>query len=404
MHILILDLTHGGDVLAERYIRKGHEVTAVDIYGLAKDSDLELLRSRGIIAEREVPVGHYDLLVSPVHCPDSYISGASYGQRMNFHQAVGSLVDNGIRRVEVTGVKGKTTACYLLARILSMDGSRVLLHTSRARESWEDGEGTVLDDSVSIAPTSLLTLPEEGYDVIVAEVSLGGSGEAALSLMTNLAEDYPIANGTRRASEAKASVFNPKGVNLIPSNEMDVWQGHAPPGVKGYGGEVDFLSPPILGGPQIIEVMDEVLELSPDSLLWIARGSLDAAVAASISLGVSKDAILEGLRGFKGVTGRCQYSSINGTHVVTERNPGISSLSMGHMLGQISRENDLKGALIVVIPANRKVCEKMDLVEMETHASSHGAEMMVCDGDPPDLQSLAEDRHTILVFQKEAYQ
>ena len=41
----------------------------------------------------------------------------------------------------------------------------------------------------SIAPPMLLTLPKGEYDVMVCEVSLGGSGKADIGCITNLLED-----------------------------------------------------------------------------------------------------------------------------------------------------------------------------------------------------------------------
>ena len=47
MNVLVLDLTHGGDVLALTYRSRGEEVTAVDVYGTAEQYMIDHLRNEG---------------------------------------------------------------------------------------------------------------------------------------------------------------------------------------------------------------------------------------------------------------------------------------------------------------------------------------------------------------------
>lgn len=71
----------------------------------------------------------------------------------------------------------------------------MLLHSSRGEGPWTKF-GHRIDSRASIAPPYIITLPSGSYDVIVCEVSLGGSGKADIACITNLIEDYNIANGT----------------------------------------------------------------------------------------------------------------------------------------------------------------------------------------------------------------
>ena len=119
----------------------------------------------------------------------------------------------------MTGVKGKTSVCYLVSKILHDAGRSVLLHSSRGEGPWTD-EGHRIDRKVSIAPPYLMTLPAGRFDVIVSEVSLGGSGKADIAMVTNLAEDYGIAKNTFKASDAKKDIFT-DGINIVPEDELE---------------------------------------------------------------------------------------------------------------------------------------------------------------------------------------
>lgn len=408
MDVLVLDLTHGGDILARRLKARGDNVTVVDVYNLASDAQMDALASEGIEACREVPARTFDLLASPSHCPDSLIGPAVYGRRMTFHELVGEIIHETPFRIEVTGVKGKTTTCYLLARLLSLDGSRVYLQTSRGREVWVDGEAIDLLEKVSIAPTSLLTLPANGFDVIVAEVSLGGSGKADIGLLTNLVDDYPIAAGTRRARESKATVFSSQGINLIPQDEESIWGGLIPEGAVRYGGKVRFKGRPSLSGGSVVEIdyrgMTE-FTLPSSYLPQAAIGAFEALVAVAEVLDVDKEILIEAIRGFEGAPGRGRVTPTDNGFLITERNPGISHISIGHLLRTLSEYTDLKGAAVMIVPATRKVCEKMDMDSISEVIRSHGAEMHVIDRETLHMvDDIIADNSLCLLFQKEAYQ
>jgi hypothetical protein len=70
VRILILDIVHGGEILAEEYLKMGHSVDCVDVYGTAKEDTVSRLRRIGASVRREVPKEHYEKLIMPVHCPD----------------------------------------------------------------------------------------------------------------------------------------------------------------------------------------------------------------------------------------------------------------------------------------------------------------------------------------------
>jgi len=116
LRVLLLDLTHGAEVLAREYLRRGQDVTCVDVYHTAPDLLKGRLRAEGIRVLEEAPSERFDLLVAPIHCPDVYLPAAGYRTRLTHHEAVGELCSFPFPTVEVTGAGGKTTTCHVLAR------------------------------------------------------------------------------------------------------------------------------------------------------------------------------------------------------------------------------------------------------------------------------------------------
>ncbi len=124
------------------------------------------------------PPETFDLGIVPVHCPDRYIGEAKLQRRITAHEAVGELARFDIPVVEFTGVRGKTSACHVLAHILANAGKEVLLLTSRGLCTMNAQGRTVLKDRISIAPPTVLALSASRppADIGVFEVSLGGTG------------------------------------------------------------------------------------------------------------------------------------------------------------------------------------------------------------------------------------
>ena len=395
MSVLILDMVHGGDILAAEYLKKGYSVVCVDVYRTAKKELMSELAEAGISVHTEVPAGRYDLLLMPVHCPDVFLKGVEYGERKTFHEAVGELSEG--RRIEVTGVKGKTSCCYLLAHILSLDGRSVFLHTSRGQGRWEGGEH-MIEKKVSIAPPSLLRFPE-GYDTVIAEVSLGGSGKAELSIITNLAEDYGIAANTRKASDAKASILS-DGKNIVPRSESDVLSRYGKPLIY-YGGRVSFPEKAEIGKPLRISMDycgEHELSLRGSYLHLQYTDAIEAALEACHEMRVPAEQVVKGLETFNGVPGRGELRRSGNGWEITDRNPGVSHMSVSKTLDALERMGIVEDALLILDPVNRKVCEKADAEQIRSMAERKGAGFCLASDDMPDGKSI------IVRMIKEGYQ
>ena len=403
MRVLVLDMVHGGDLLARRHLAEGDDVTCVDVYGICGRDLKEELLSMDIRAVDSVPPERYDLTVMPMHCPRLFLEGADPGEIISFSQDVKRFIEDRRFRIEVTGVKGKTSACYLISKILHDSGMSVLLHSSRGEGPWTQ-EGHRIERKVSIAPPYLMTLPVGRYDAVVAEVSLGGSGRADIACITNLAEDYGIARNTLRASDAKKDVFTDK-VNIVPRSELMFWSRfHG--GLTGYGGRIAVLSKPALGsGLRVSVEYDGTSEVELDGSYISTEyiGAMELALEVAHKMGVPKESVLRSLETFKGVPGRGEIIREGGRTVVRERNPGISHLSIGRTLRCLQEMDALEGAMIVLDPVSRKVCDKMDKDLIEATVSEYGVPMVITDGDGsrPEIPS---DVRLIIEFIKEGYQ
>jgi len=408
MDVLVLDLTHGGDIIARRLKEQGHRVTIADIYGLASPEARQSLIDSDIRVSDKPPAEGFDLLVSPIHCPDSYIAPALFRERKFFSDMVGDLIDETPFRIEITGVKGKTSTCYLLAHILSDYGKTVLLHTSRGRELIKNGVRTIINPQVSIAPTSLLASVEEDVDYIVNEVSLGGSGKADMAIITNLVHDYPIAANSRFAREGKSSIITDRGINLIPRNEWDIWKTHNPKNVHFHGNSLILQKYAPLGKPQEINLLlkeSHRVYLSANFLSTAFLQSIEIASAAANLLGVPEKTIVNSLETFSGVPGRCEIHRKNDGYLLLEKNPGISHISIEHVLRILAEHTDGANVAVLITPATKKVCEKMEMDFIKQIVDDfHGDLLISPPGTDIGYDELFQKYPMVAHFQKEAYQ
>ncbi|RPJ49545.1 MAG: coenzyme F430 synthase, partial [Methanobacteriota archaeon] len=217
--LAVLDLTHGGIPIVKSLAAAGNEVTGIDVYGTVEPGTLlELEEKHGIrCSKTPLSSSEFDFLVAPVHLDSAYpmlVEARTQGKSiLSHHEVVGKILKgdsrlSGIKTVEVTGVKAKTSTASLLADMLSRR-FEVVLHTSRGLEYWKAGVSSLIHKGLSITPGSILVAVkkvfEAGFrpDFLIFEISIGGTGTADFGILTTLSPDYGIANNTALASEAK---------------------------------------------------------------------------------------------------------------------------------------------------------------------------------------------------------
>ena len=94
MRVLVLDMTHGGDLIAKRFSAEGDDVTCVDVYRNGPADRRQDLADLDIGVAESTPVGRYDLAVMPAHCPRSFIGDAEVSEVITFSQAVNRFIED----------------------------------------------------------------------------------------------------------------------------------------------------------------------------------------------------------------------------------------------------------------------------------------------------------------------
>ncbi|MGD0817918.1 MAG: coenzyme F430 synthase [Methanomassiliicoccales archaeon] len=381
MKILILDLTHGGEVLAESYAEKGDEVTAVDIYHNCPPATKARLLSAGIRVMDSTPHEWFNVAVSPIHGPERFLQGASFERRLTHHQAVGELAHFSYPVIEVTGAVAKTSSCHILAHILRSKGMKVLVLTSSGLLSV--GKTVeVIEERASIAPATILRLSKMkgDWDYGIFECSLGGTGLADIGMVTNMHEEYRIAGGTRSSNVGKMQmVRSAKHKIVIAAEDETIIEDEIPEGAEvttfGSGGDIQvtILKDLRLGerAPAVLRVNQRniPLTLSGGFLAPSYSTGLSAAAALAYSAGVGAEDIAGALTSFEGVPGRGEVARQNGTIVIRERNPGVTARSIDWNLMTLEEYYHADDIALVVDPVNVKVCEKLDIDDIAKVAS-----------------------------------
>ncbi|MFZ0441604.1 MAG: coenzyme F430 synthase [Methanobacterium sp.] len=368
MKVLIVDMTHGGQLIANEFLKiPNYEVFALDIYSSMnsqirnelQDKGLKFFESLNELKEYKNTGDNSDfIVVAPIHCK------LEYPVDMTHHEAVGFLLKHKINIpiIEVTGVKGKTSVVWILKEILK-DLSPLIL-SSLGVEVLEEDKWKVLKRDISITPASIIEafkLAEE-YEIgiCIFETSLGGTGLADVGILTNLAENYPIASRTILASDAKLQIFKSKSVvceiNAFNTNYSEFKDktntfGNSSNG-KGVSNVMasqirfefdrtefnidieDFKTP----NNDIINKSFQVSTFAPapyhvDNVL--------SAVSASLSLEVPMEKIKDGLNNFKGVKGRTSINEKSGIRVIEEINPGLNVIAVKKSLLMIENMDNV---------------------------------------------------------------
>jgi UDP-N-acetylmuramyl pentapeptide synthase len=375
----VLDINHGGLLLAERLSGLGFEAFAVDIYGTKKDvnTDVRVLRPEDV---RE-----FDALAVPVHMPEISLLREAYARGRpiyTHHGLTGHIVRQKqllkCKTIEVTGTYGKTTACALLARMFPRED--VLMHTSRGL--FFNGERL---EKLSITPANIIrsleTAFEKGLDptLCIFEVSLGLCGIGDLNVITTLDRDYPIAGGSKTAGAAKLhSLKNLKpGSILVCENSIKT---NASRITFGRGGDVFYVPD------------GRVRYRMPDGASgWLKlhfKGGFDGAsyrspalcaAATALAAGATPDDVKEAFEGFDGIDGRMKYSTLHGRVLLDNSNSGLSIKGIDHALD--ASEQDEGWRVLVTGEEAYNVCDGLEPAKVAAFLDDARIDEVILVGD-----------------------
>jgi UDP-N-acetylmuramyl pentapeptide synthase len=419
----VLDLTHGGIPIAKKLAALGNEVYAVDVYGTVDSSLLqELEKKHGIhCSKTPLPVSGFDRLIAPVHLDPAYSMLAEArieGKKiLSHHEIVGEILKkdsrlSGIKIIEVTGVKAKTSTASLLADMLSRK-FEVVLHTSRGLEAWNEGFSSLISRGLSITPGSILVAVENVFeaglmpDYFIFEISIGGTGTADFGVLTTLSPDYGIANNSSLASEAKLQLIKnaklgstllinagaKKALEAAKKSQAKVLTFKDPFNnqfLETEGIETDFsleieskkieLASELSGiSNSTIKSEFSELEFSELQVTGISSGSVlhfiyrekeifsacllsgynisayrtafTAASAVALGLGVECKSVVAVLEEFKGLSGRMQEMEVNGISLIDNSNSGMDILSAEKALeyALLKKKDEKKSGGIILV-------------------------------------------------------
>lgn len=417
--LAVLDLTHGGIPIAKKLAALGNEVSGVDVYGTVDPALLgELEENYGIYCSKApLPIFGFDTLIAPVHLDPAYpmlAEARAAGKKIiSHHEIVGEVLKkdsrlSGTKIIEVTGVKAKTSTASLLADMLSRR-FKVVLHTSRGLESWEDGSPSIIHKGLSITPGSILTAIEKSLDAgikpdfFIFEISIGGTGTADIGILTTLNPDYGIANNTALASDAKLQLI----LNAKPGSTLLLNAGaeKALEAAKEVQAKVLTFKDPFYADSsvKIPNTSDFVLkteepaatpEISGSALHFLSRGkeifsaslspgynssayrtAFVAASAAALELGIGTKDVISVLEEFRGLSGRMQEKELNGVTLIDNSNSGMDILSAEKALeyALLKKKDEKKGSIILILGEEAsQVCEGLPPVSVQRFVEKFG--------------------------------
>lgn len=388
MNYLVIDLTHGGVKIAVSLAKKGKNVLAYDIYNTLNDIDSQMFEVYGIelisLDDLSDFKGEIEVIY-PIHLPLTFSDITQHNPDLNYsfkthHEAVYDLLDGwgkDIPKIEITGVKGKTSCTFMLKEILRDENPLIL--SSLGAVLYDSDRELILKKDISITPANIKETVDLAYKAVnpickisegkvkspnlrkyssaIFESSLGVSGIGDVGLLTNIVENYPIAKNRSSAAEAKRQVFRcdtvvcekesldkyysdvrhskintfsltDTGSNLYPTSisySLDSTRINLKyANVKTKNGE-------ILNG----EITVETFAPGSHHVLNVL-----GVVLTSLSLNISHEKIINGLANFKGITGRTNKRSNGNITIIEEINPGINTEAIRHSIEMIENTDD----------------------------------------------------------------
>ena len=383
MNVLIIDMTHGGALIASEFSKMdNYNVFALDIYKTLSDKKKALLVKKGIefvgeefldeISDNNIESDLNDefLVVAPIHC------NIQSKVDMTHHEAIKLLLKNRINVpvIEVTGVKGKTSVVWMLKEIFK--DLNPLILSSLGIEIIENGENTILKRNISITPASILKAWELAKDyhigICLFETSLGGTGLADVGVITNIAENYPIASGKKTASHAKSQIFKSRLI-VCDFDSFNRYYFNINANVNTFGinsnatvsaSKINYSLDKTTSKINVNdlktksgEVLNTSFEIETFAPAEHHLMNALCAICTSLSLNTPINQIIEGIKRFKGVDGRTSVRDYGDAQVIEEINPGINVTAIKKSVQMIE---DYKSPAVIFGGKYGVTCEEID--------------------------------------------
>ena len=405
MNYLVIDLTHGGVKISISLAKKGKNVFAYDIYNTLKGIDAKMLEIYGV---EIINLGDLDNLkgdlkvIYPIHLPLTLDEIKSYNPNLNYtftthHEAISEILDGwgkDIPKIEITGVKGKTSCAFMLKEILIDENPLIL--SSLGALLYENKKEIKLRKNISITPANIketidlaykfanpiCQIKDENvkkekkrkYSCAIFESSLGASGIGDVGLLTNIVEDYPIANNKSKASKAKEQIFRCETVVCqkesldkyysdikhekinsfsITDKKANLYLANAEYSLDKTKITIEYRDVKtkkgnVISGNLIVETFAPGRHHVSNVL---------GVILVCLSLEINHEKIIKGLENYKGITGRTNKKVIENSTIIEEINPGINTESIKESINMIK---DLDNYIIAIGGDYGITCEEID--------------------------------------------
>lgn len=384
---LVIDLTHGGVKIAINLAKKGEKVYAYDIYNTLKIDEKKLLKNYKVelIQLKDINKLRNNLkVIYPIHLPLTHEEIKKHNPNLNYtfithHKAVKELLKEwgkNILKVEITGVKGKTSSVFMLKEIL-IDKNPLIL-SSLGAIFYNNGKKSLLKKNISITPANIKETIDlangKDYNLAIFENSLGACGIGDVGLLTNIAENYSIAKNKCNAAEAKKQIFD---CNLVVCQKESLDKYYSDihhekinsfslddKNANLYLNDVNFsLDKTIMD----LEYKDMItlkgerisgnfkVESFAPGLHHVSN--VLGVVLTCLSLNIDKEKIISGLKKYKGIKGRTNKKTIKNSIIIEEINPGINTKAIKESINMIK---DLKNYYIAIGGDYGITCEEID--------------------------------------------
>ncbi|MDW8049471.1 MAG: Mur ligase family protein [Nitrososphaerota archaeon] len=399
---LIVDMTHGGQVLCRELLKRKCVVHCLDNHRTLSEDSVKELKSIGAEVYRteiEVPaLSNFDVVIVQHADPKLKIFSEALedGVPIITHaRAVGIILSEekgSTKIIEVTGTNGKTTVCNMLAKVASNHGFNTLVHDSISTRLL-GGENKVLAEGFSITPANILRAwrlaEEQGVrpDLCIFEVSLGGTGAADIGVVTGIYDNYRVSFMVNAFNSKLQMAVNMSGGGVLvlngdnPPTRKFIHVFRGPCNVYGLENGLQ-----VKGRPSSYDVNEgtaiegDVVGLSTISLKKLdcrfsfklkpqvfgryqALNAL-AALTAMLSLEISIDEVCRSLSEFGGVDGRSKASVEDWGLIVECRNRGMNipamTLALSEAVG-LKKLRLIKRVIAIVGGSERAACEIIDV-------------------------------------------
>ena len=388
MNNLVIDLTHGGVKIAISLAKKGKNVLAYDIYNTLDSIDAKMLEIYDVELIQLSDLANFrgDMnVIYPIHMPLSLDEIKSYNTDLNYtfhthHETVKDILKDwgsDIVKIEVTGVKGKTTSAFMLKEILIDDNPLIL--SSLGALLYENHKEIILKKDISITPANIketidlaykianpICKISEGvvksenlrkYNSAIFESSLGVSGIGDVGLLVNIAENYPIAKGKSSASEAKKQVFRCPCV-CIQKEAFDEYYSDVQhertntfslndktSNLFLINAEYDLNQTALEIEYRDVRTVNDNTISGKINVKTFAPGPHHASnvlgvVLTCLSLEIDPEKIIKGLENYRGIPGRTNKKTIENSIIIEEINPGLNTQAIKESIAMIDNLDD----------------------------------------------------------------